>query len=187
VSLFPAFVETISNGRAVPAARCRDSRESAARLLHSPIGRARQDRVREASPSRGALAVLKPCRRTSPASTGLWGAQCRTRRTDALTELRRDSLVLIAIESPRCCRAGVRVERQLRGRLPRPQRHRRELQRPGDDGRRRHHLRRSVRAAVPDVGAGPPPSAAATSARCLRWFGQALCWGRLGVMSSAGR
>ncbi len=36
--------------------------------------------------------------------------------------------------------AGV-VQRQLRGRLPQLQRRRRHLHRPGDDGRRRHHLR----------------------------------------------
>ena len=41
------------------------------------------------------------------------------------------------------------VQRQLRGRLPRLQRRRRHLHRPGDDGRRRHHLRGVRGEAVP--------------------------------------
>ena len=60
------------------------------------------------------------------------------------------------------------VQRQLRGRLPDLQRRRRHLHRPGDDGRRRHHLRGLRGQAVPGRGAGLPASAAATSARCSR-------------------
>ena len=60
------------------------------------------------------------------------------------------------------------VQRQLRGRLPHLQRRRRHLHRPGDDGRRRHHLRGVRGEAVPGIGAGVPRSAAATSARCSR-------------------
>ena len=45
------------------------------------------------------------------------------------------------------------VQRQLRGRLPHLQRRRRHLHRPGDDGRRRHHLRGVRGEAVP--GRGP--------------------------------
>ena len=41
------------------------------------------------------------------------------------------------------------VQRQLRGRLPDLQRRRRHLHRPGDDGRRRHHLRGVRGEAVP--------------------------------------
>ena len=49
------------------------------------------------------------------------------------------------------------VQRQLRGRLPHLQRRRRHLHRPGDDGRRRHHLRGVRGEAVPGIGAGVPP------------------------------
>jgi ABC-type lipoprotein export system ATPase subunit len=49
------------------------------------------------------------------------------------------------------------VQRQLRGRLPQLQRRRRHLHRPGDDGRRRHHLRGVRGEAVPGIGAGVPP------------------------------
>ncbi len=49
------------------------------------------------------------------------------------------------------------VQRQLRGRLPDLQRRRRHLHRPGDDGRRRHHLRGLRGEAVPRLGAGPSP------------------------------
>jgi excinuclease UvrABC ATPase subunit len=45
------------------------------------------------------------------------------------------------------------VQRQLRWRLPQLQRRRRHLHRPGDDGRRRHHLRGVRREAVPGRGA----------------------------------
>ena len=60
------------------------------------------------------------------------------------------------------------VQRQLRGRLPELQRRRRHLHRPGDDGRRRHHLRGVRGQAVPGLGAGVPPRRQATSARCSR-------------------
>ena len=60
------------------------------------------------------------------------------------------------------------VQRQLRGRLPQLQRRRRHLHRPGDDGRRRHHLRGVRGEAVRGVGAGVPRSAGRTSARCSR-------------------
>ena len=60
------------------------------------------------------------------------------------------------------------VQRQLRGRLPQLQRRRRHLHRPGDDGRRRHHLRGVRGEAVPGVGAGIPLRRHATSARCSR-------------------
>ena len=46
------------------------------------------------------------------------------------------------------------VQRQLRRRLPRLQRRRRHLHRPGDDGRRRHHLRGVRGQALPGRGAG---------------------------------
>ena len=49
------------------------------------------------------------------------------------------------------------VQRQLRGRLPQLQRRRRHLHRPGDDGRRRHHLRGVRGEAVRGIGAGLPP------------------------------
>ena len=58
------------------------------------------------------------------------------------------------------------VQCQLRGRLPQLQRRRCHLHRPGDDGRRRHHLRGVRGQAVRGVGAGATTSAAATSARC---------------------
>ena len=45
------------------------------------------------------------------------------------------------------------VQRQLRRRLPQLQRRRRHLHRPGDDGRRRHHLRGVRGQAVPGRGA----------------------------------
>ncbi len=45
------------------------------------------------------------------------------------------------------------VQRQLRGRLPELQRRRRHLHRPGDDGRRRHHLRGVRGQALPGRGA----------------------------------
>ena len=48
------------------------------------------------------------------------------------------------------------VQRQLRGRLSDLQRRRRDLHRPGDDGRRRHGLRGLRGQAVPGVGAGLP-------------------------------
>ena len=60
------------------------------------------------------------------------------------------------------------VQRQLRGRLPHLQRRRRHLHRPGDDGRRRHHLRGVRGEAVPGRGAGVPARRHATSARCSR-------------------
>ncbi len=49
------------------------------------------------------------------------------------------------------------VQRQLRGRLRRLQRRWRHLHRPGDDGRRRHHLRGLRGEAVPGIGAELPP------------------------------
>ena len=60
------------------------------------------------------------------------------------------------------------VQRQLRGRLPDLQRRRRHLHRPGDDGRRRHHLRGVRGEAVPGRRCWSTTSAAATSARCSR-------------------
>ncbi|GAA3306108.1 hypothetical protein GCM10020295_61490 [Streptomyces cinereospinus] len=48
------------------------------------------------------------------------------------------------------------VQRQLRGRLPRLQRRRGRLHRPGDDGRGGHPLRGLRREAVPGGGAGVP-------------------------------
>ena len=60
------------------------------------------------------------------------------------------------------------VQRQLRGRLPQLQRRRRHLHRPGDDGRRRHHLRGVRGEAVPGRRCWSTSSAAATSARCSR-------------------
>ena len=62
---------------------------------------------------------------------------------------------------PRGVREGQRreagaVQRQLRGRLPHLQRRRRHLHRPGDDGRRRHHMRGLRGEAVPGIGAGLP-------------------------------
>ena len=60
------------------------------------------------------------------------------------------------------------VQRQLRGRLPHLQRRRRHLHRPGDDGRRRHHLRGVRGEAVPGRRCWSTTSAAATSARCSR-------------------
>ena len=60
------------------------------------------------------------------------------------------------------------VQRQLRRRLPQLQRRRRRLHRPGDDGRRRHHLRGVRGEAVPGRGARVRASAARTSARCSR-------------------
>ena len=58
------------------------------------------------------------------------------------------------------------VQRQLRGRLPQLQRRRRRLHRPGDDGRRRHHLRGVRWEAVRGIGPRPPPRWPRTSARC---------------------
>ncbi len=49
------------------------------------------------------------------------------------------------------------VQRQLRGRLPDVQRRRRHVHGPGDDGRRRHHLRRMWGEAVRGIGTGVPP------------------------------
>ena len=46
------------------------------------------------------------------------------------------------------------VQRQLGGRLPQLQRRRHHLHRPGDDGRRRHHVRGVRGKAVPGLGAG---------------------------------
>ena len=60
------------------------------------------------------------------------------------------------------------VQRQLRGRLPQLQRRRRHLHRPGDDGRRRHHLRGVRGEAVPGRRCWSTSSAAGTSARCSR-------------------
>ncbi len=60
------------------------------------------------------------------------------------------------------------VQRQLRGRLPHLQRRRRHLHRPGDDGRRRHHLRGVRGQAVPGRRCSSTSSAARTSARCSR-------------------
>ena len=60
------------------------------------------------------------------------------------------------------------VQRQLRGRLPGLQRRRRHLHRPGDDGRRRLHLRGLRGQALPGRGARVHASAARTSARCWR-------------------
>ncbi len=48
------------------------------------------------------------------------------------------------------------LQPQLRGRLPHLQGGRRRLHRPGDDGRRRHHLRGVRGPALPGVGAGVP-------------------------------
>ena len=52
------------------------------------------------------------------------------------------------------------VQRQLRGRLPDLQRRRRDLHRPGDDGRRRDRLRAVRGQAVRRGGAGVPPRGA---------------------------
>ena len=60
------------------------------------------------------------------------------------------------------------VQRQLRGRLPQLQRRRRHLHRPGDDGRRRHHLRGVRGQAVRGRRCWSTRSAARTSARCSR-------------------
>ena len=60
------------------------------------------------------------------------------------------------------------VQRQLRGRLPQLQRRRRHLHRPGDDGRRRHHLRGVRGEAVPGRRCSSTRSAGRTSARCSR-------------------
>ena len=49
------------------------------------------------------------------------------------------------------------VQRQLRGRLPQLQRRRRDLHRPGDDGRCRRPLRGVRGEALPGGGAGVPP------------------------------
>ena len=57
------------------------------------------------------------------------------------------------------------VQRQLRGRLPRLQRRRGDLHRPGDDGRRRHRAR-SARASGSRRRCWSTTSAAATSPRC---------------------
>ena len=65
-------------------------------------------------------------------------------------------------------REGGAVQRQLRGRLPHLQRRRRHLHRPGDDGRRRHHLRGVRGEAVPGRGAGVQTRRAGTSARFWR-------------------
>ncbi|CAA9376020.1 MAG: Excinuclease ABC subunit A paralog of unknown function, partial [uncultured Rubrobacteraceae bacterium] len=49
------------------------------------------------------------------------------------------------------------LQRQLRGRLPDVQRRRRDLHRPGDDGRGRHHVRGVRGQALPGLGARAPP------------------------------
>ena len=53
-------------------------------------------------------------------------------------------------------KAGV-VQRQLRGRLSQLQRCRSDLYRPGNDGRRRHHMRGMRRETVRGIGARLPP------------------------------
>ncbi|MEJ7695072.1 MAG: hypothetical protein WKF78_00010 [Candidatus Limnocylindrales bacterium] len=60
------------------------------------------------------------------------------------------------------------VQRQLRGRLPQLQRRGGHLHRPGDDGRRRHHLRGVRGEAVPGIGARIPPRRAQHQPRCSR-------------------
>ena len=82
----------------------------------------------------------------------------RSGRDQGLAAQQPGDLHRAARPDPQGVRQGQRrearaVQRQLRGRLPQLQRRRRHLHRPGDDGRRRHHLRGVRREAVPGRGA----------------------------------
>ena len=80
-------------------------------------------------------------------------------RDPRLTTEQPGDLHRAARPDPQGVREGERgqagaVQRQLRGRLPQLQRRRRDLQRPGDHGRRRHDLRGLRRQAIHGRGAG---------------------------------
>ena len=157
-----------------PSVRDAVGRAGGARRQHpQPAGRRRRHPARRAGGGdrRGRVGqeLADPRLGVGPGRRGVG----RPGRDPRLAAQQPGDLHRAARPDPQGVREGQRreagaVQRQLRGRLPQLQRRRRHLHRPGDDGRRRHHLRGVRGQAVPGGGAGVHARRPATSARCSR-------------------